>query len=202
MKNIKMVILLGATLMTAPLLAACSPVSAVTTTVSAGQVVMDERTPGTMADDARIKAQLLHYFLQTDVHDLLTNVDYTVHEGRVLLTGDVRKEETMINAVKLAWQADGVREVINEIQVTEKADPVRYVKDAAISGQVRTQFVLTKGIKSLNYNIETVDGVVYLIGIAQDETELQLATDIASRVGGVQKVVSFVRLKDSPYRKL
>ena len=42
-----------------------------------------------------------------------------VHEGRVLLAGQVEHPAMRVEAVRLAWQVDGVREVIDEIQVAE-----------------------------------------------------------------------------------
>ncbi len=50
----------------------------------------------------------------------------------------------------------------------------------------------------MNYNIETYDGVVYLMGIARTQAELKEAAERASRVGGVQRVVSYVRVRDIP----
>ena len=48
----------------------------------------------------------------------------------------------------------------------------------------------------VNYSVETVNGIVYLIGIAQDEGELTRVTDYARNIGGVVKVVSHVRMKE------
>ena len=41
---------------------------------------------------------------------------------------------------------------------------------------------------------------MFLTGIAQTQEELDLAEDIASRVGGVTKVISYVVLKDDQTR--
>jgi osmotically-inducible protein OsmY len=40
-----------------------------------------------------------------------------------------------------------------------------------------------------------VDGVVYLMGIAQDQAELDRVRDLARHTSGVKDVVSYVRLK-------
>jgi hypothetical protein len=53
----------------------------------------------------------------------------------------------------------------------------------------------------VNFNIETYGGVVYLMGTARSEKELQRAAEEASIVGGVQQVVSYVRLKNAAQRR-
>ena len=55
-------------------------------------------------------------------------------------------------------------------------------------------------MQSINYSVETVDGTVYLMGIAQNGSELQRVQDHARNLAYVRKVVSYVRLKDDPKR--
>jgi len=50
-------------------------------------------------------------------------------------------------------------------------------------------------VQSINYTVDTVDHVVYLMGVAQDETELNRTIDHARRTKGVSNVVSYVRLR-------
>lgn len=54
-------------------------------------------------------------------------------------------------------------------------------------------------IQSVNFGIKTVSGKVYLMGIAQDPAELKRVTDLARNVDGVNKVISYVRLKDDVF---
>jgi len=55
----------------------------------------------------------------------------------------------------------------------------RFASDAWISTQIESKLLFTKDIKSVNYSVETIDGVVYLMGIAQDREELDAVTQIA-----------------------
>ena len=48
----------------------------------------------------------------------------------------------------------------------------------------------------MNYSIQTVKHVVYIMGIAQNEDELKKVTEIAGSTPGVKKVVCFVKTKD------
>lgn len=181
-----------------PLLAACNELIG-TAATSVGVAAAEERSIGTIVDDKTISADITHRFIQSDVNDLLVNVDIRVQEGRVLLTGVADKQETAVEAVRLAWLAKGVREVINEIKTArENTSSVAYAEDQWIETQIETRLLATKGIMSINYTVEVVDKVVYLLGIAQNEQELKNVAYISSITKGVQRVVSYVRVKDAP----
>ncbi len=168
---------------------------------SAGVAAVQERSVGDAVDDLTIRAELNQIFFEDSV-ELLQSVSFNVIEGRVLLKGSVDKSETRIHAVKLAWQASGVREVINEIQVTDQGGIVNFARDTWISTQLKANIMFAADILAINYNIETVNGVIYLAGIAQNQSELDKVTDIARRINFVQKVVSHVVLKDDPRRNI
>ncbi len=163
-------------------------------------VVAQERSVGNAIDDAAILIQIKNKFANKDYKDLLANVEVKSVEGRVLLTGNVNKPESQIEAVRLAWQVEGVKEVINEIQISDQAGIWNYTRDVWVSTQVRSRMILEKGVRSINYSVITVNQVVYLMGIAQDQTELGKVTHIASTTSYVQRVVSYVKLKGDPRR--
>lgn len=163
-------------------------------------VAAQERSAGNALDDAGILLKIKNIYAQKDYKDLLANVEIKVVEGRVLLTGNVDKPESQIEAVKLAWQVGGVKEVIDEVQFTDKAGIMNYARDVWISAQVKSRLLFEKGVRSINYSIITVNQAVYVMGIAQDQTELDKVTYIASTTNYVQRVISYVRLKDDPRR--
>jgi len=163
-------------------------------------VVAQERSVGSAVDDAGILIQIKNLYAKQDYKDLLANVEVKSVEGRVLLTGNVDKPDSQIEAVRLAWQVNGVKEVINEIQVNDKAGIWNYTRDVWISTQVRSRLILEKGVRSINYSVITVNQVVYLTGIAQDQAELDKVTTVASTTNYVQRVVSYVQLKTDPRR--
>lgn len=173
----------------------------VTGATTAGATAAQERSVGHAVDDATILAAIKFMFTEKDVNDLLLNVSVNVVEGRVLLTGAVKKPDTAIEAIRLSWKAEGVREVINEIQVTDTSSWKNYAQDAWISTQVRTRLLLEKYVKSINYNVETVNGTVFIIGIAQDQQELDKVTYLARTTKYVREVISYAVLKTDPRRQ-
>lgn len=192
---------LGALTLVLASLSSCGPSAVISVGTTAGVVAAQERTVGHAIDDVTIKTAILSKFAQTDTNDLLINVDVEVGEGRVLLTGSVVKAETAINAVKLAWQVSGVKEVLNEIKVNEKGDWQKWVTDVWITQQIRAKLLLEKNVRSINYTIETVHGTVYIMGIGQNQAEVDKVMYIASITRYVKEVVNHVRLKDDPRRE-
>jgi osmotically-inducible protein OsmY len=165
-------------------------------------VASQERTAGNAVDDAGILFKIKNNYAQQAEKDMLLNVEVKVVEGRVLLTGNVDKPDSQIEAVRLAWLVNGVKEVINEVQISDKAGFANYARDVWISAQVKSRLLITKDIRSVNYSIITVNQVIYIMGIAQDQAELDRVTYVASTTNYVQRVVSYVRLKDDPRRSV
>ena len=133
-----------------------------------GGLALQERSIGDAVDDLTIRAELNTLFFEEDI-DLLQSVSFSVIEGRVLLKGSVLKQEDRILALQIAWQASGVREVINEIQITDQGGVVNYARDTWISTQLKTELLFDKNIYAINYNIETLNGIIYIVGIAQQK---------------------------------
>jgi osmotically-inducible protein OsmY len=56
-------------------------------------------------------------------------------------------------------------------------------------------------IKNINYTVDVENAVIYLMGIAQDQAELDRVIAYARDISGVKKVVNNVVLKTDPSRK-
>jgi len=164
-----------------------------------GVAIAEERSVGDAVDDLTIRAELNHLFFRDDV-ELFRDVSFSVVEGRVLLKGTVPTPENRIHALRLAWRAAGVREVINEIQVADDSGILDYARDTWISAQLKAKLLVDGDVLSINYGVETVNGTVYLLGIAQDEAELARVTEHARGIEDVKRVVSHVVMKDDRRR--
>ena len=180
-------------------LTACAAPGIVAGAATAGLAVVQERSIGTVIDDTAIELQIQHYLLQAS-DGLFIRVGIEVHEGRVLLTGVVPAPDDRVEAVRQAWQVNGVLEVINEVQVSDRAGIVNYLRDVKITSQLRFQMLRDRDISDVNYTVETVNGIVYLMGIARSRPELDKVTTQARNIAGVQKVISHVRLSGDDRR--
>lgn len=165
-----------------------------------GTTALQERGVKGAASDTAIRAQINHQWLNKD-HRLFIDLNLQVHEGRVLVSGVVKDPDVRAEAIQLAWKADGVKEVINEVEVLpEGTGVVDYARDTAISTELKGRLLFAKEIHSVNYSTEVVNGSVYVIGVAQDQTELDRVLDIARNIRNVKRVVSYVLTKDDPRR--
>ena len=150
-----------------------------------------EKGISTSVSDGMIFTKLHDKFIQTDA-SLSTVVDVTVNDGAVLLTGKVKTPEEKVLATRLAWEIKGVREVVNEIQVTDKSSIKDVAKDLAASAQLRGKLIADNDISSLNYSIDVVNGTVYLSGVATDATEMNRVVAHAQELRFAQQVVNYI----------
>ncbi len=176
---------------------ALSACSATGVAVSAGAATAvaasEERGLGGAISDTAIETRINTLLLQHDF-ETFRNVSVHAYEGRVLLAGLAQKPEMRVDAVRLAWQADGVKEVINEIEVSAKGGAQAYTRDVWISTQLRTKLLLDKEVNSINYSVETVDATVFLMGFARSVEELARVEAHARNLSHVRRVVSYVRV--------
>ncbi len=127
-----------------------------------------------------------------------SGINLQVQDGRVLLSGRVPEPEARVTAVRLAWQAEGVAEVINEIEIGDESSLADTTQDEWITTQLRAQLLADGTIASTNYSIETVNSEVYLLGVAQDQAELGRALGHARNIAYVRRVRNYMRLKTDP----
>ena len=153
-----------------------------------------EKGLSTSVSDGVIFAKIQDNFLQTDA-SLPTVVDVTVNDGAVLLTGKVKTPEEKVLATKLTWEIRGVREVVNELQVTDKSSIKDIAKDLAASAQLRGKLIADGSVSSLNFSIDVVNGTVYLSGVAADAEEMNRVVGHARELRFVQQVVNYITLR-------
>jgi len=170
----------------------CSPVGVLASGGATTMVVAEgERSFGTVVDDATIKLNISSKFLKSE-NNLFLDVESTVIEGRVLLTGLVDTQEIRIEAVKKVWEIEGVQEVINEIEIGARETIKEYANDLWINTQVKTLAAKTIGLRALGYNFETIKGKVYIAGITSRPEQLQAIIESTKTIKGVKEIVNYV----------
>ena len=174
----------------------CSPASVLASGGATTMVIAEgDKSLGTAIDDATIKLNISRKFL-TSGNNLFIDIDTSVVEGMVLLTGIVKNQESRIEAVKIVWEVDGVKEVINEIEIGDKASIKEYANDVWITTQIKALAARDIGFRFISYNIETIKGKVYLAGITSRPEQLETLVNIIKSVKGVKEVVNYVVIKE------
>jgi osmotically-inducible protein OsmY len=172
----------------------CSPAEmAISAGATVGVAAVQERGLVGTARDTYLSAAIQEKWFSSNF-DMFSKLSCTVTERKALLTGKVQDPEMRVEAIKLAWQIEGVTEVINEIEVTDQSSILDAARDYWITAQLRTRITLDRGVKSVNYSIDTVNGTVFLMGIAQNKEELDRVTNHARNLAYVRRVVSYVRI--------
>ena len=95
---------------------------------------------------------------------------------------------------RLSWEVKGVKEVINEVQVSSRVSIKDVAKDIAASAQLRASLISDPDISSLNYSIDVVNGIIYLAGVASDENERNRVVSHAQLTRFTKKVINYIIL--------
>lgn len=159
-----------------------------------GVAAAQDRSVGGAVDDATaysiIKSQLLSKNLRE-----FSEVDVQVVNGLVLLTGRVSSPEFRLEAERIAWSAKDVVDVANELNIERAGGFFANLNDEWITKQIQAQHIASSKVRGININVETYNGVVYLLGTTRTEEELRAAAEIAANTTGVRQVVSFLEIR-------
>ncbi|MFO1019066.1 MAG: BON domain-containing protein [Hyphomonadaceae bacterium] len=174
--------------------------AALGTAASVGVYAVQDRTIGEGIDDATASQTVKTRLMVAD-STAFREVDVEVAESNLLLSGTVPTQEHRQAAETIARSMPTIHNVYNELVVGEPSTMMRSAQDELITAQIRTRLTASRSVRAINVNIETFHGNVYLMGTARSDQELRRAAEIASVVGGVRRVVSFmqVRAPDVPY---
>jgi hyperosmotically inducible periplasmic protein len=142
-------------------------------------------------------------------------IDVTTGDGIVTLRGAVQSEQERRQAVALARNTDGVRDVRDELTIepadrTDRESPATgptagdrpdadrdpadgrtvgdRVDDGWITIKIQSQLYLEQNVRGRNVEVETRDGVVTLRGHVASDAERRLAEQIARDTDGVRRV--------------
>lgn len=161
--------------------------------------VRQERTIGNAVDDVRIKTELDAKLAEASA-GLFLRASTSVVEGRVLLAGYVTRPEDRLTATRLAWSINGVRKVDNDMDVTDRSGWLDAAGDFVIQTELAAALLADGSIKDVNYTVDVVHGVVYLMGVGQNQAEVDRVVQHAHDLSGVKRVENYVVLKDDPIR--
>ena len=171
--------------------------TACTTVTTAGFKKGDERNFARSVNDVSAERVIKARMKRAEGFNL-KGVNVDVREGVVLMAGNVQRQEDRIEAERIAWSAPRVDQVGNEIMIKDKQGAIRNAKDGLLTTSVKTRLTADKYVKSRNINVESHDGIVYLLGVARNQAELERAAEIASTTRGAREVISYVTVAGIP----
>ncbi|HLE93248.1 MAG TPA: BON domain-containing protein [Sulfuricaulis sp.] len=179
---------------TAALIQACAPVI-VAGGATAAVVASDRRTVGAFVDDENIEIKARKLLtddrnLGDDIHVNITSVN-----GNVLLSGEALTAEMRDQVVDHVRSVQGIRRVVNEINVAEPTAFATRVNDGWITTKVKSKLLNTENIQASHIKVVTENSVVYLMGLVKQE-EGNIAAEATRTVGSIKRVVKLFEYTD------
>ena len=159
-------------------------------------IAFDPRSVGTQIDDSIMEKNLTARIVLQDKKYVIS-VKSKVLDGRIFLTGKVENPEEKLRLTKLAWETTGVRSVRNDIKIKEEFNFKQSAKDILITSQLRTALIISKKIKSSNYQIDTYKKKIFIYGIAITSDEKDEVIREALEILDVEDVIASILLVDN-----
>lgn len=156
----------------------------------------EQRSPAQLAQDAAIGAVAHKAWADNNV-DLARDVEATVYDGQVLITGMVPNAEMKAQAEQLVRPLQGVTQVYNEVQVGQPTNLATDARDNVVSNTLRAQLLGDAQVRSSNFTVHTLNGIVYIIGYARNGAERDRVISYARNLSNVARVVSYIRVGDT-----
>jgi len=166
-----------------------------------GLAGVQERSIKDAAIDLEIELLIQDNMFREDTEEMFAAIDVIVIEQRVLLVGNVINDNLRDKAAAIAWETKKVKEVLNEVTINKNLNLVSSAKDARISLNLSGLLIGDSDISDINFSHSVSGQTIYIIGIAENEEELNNVLDHARTIPSVNKVVSHIILRDDPKRK-
>ncbi|MFT7432815.1 MAG: osmotically-inducible protein OsmY [Alphaproteobacteria bacterium] len=160
---------------------------------TAGYLGTQERSAKAALSDINIKT-LIKDRLTGQYYKYLTQVEVSVLQGNVLLTGVVKSLKTASEVESLVRSIEGVKDVYNELFMDGIYPTTTYSSDAWVATQLKSYMFADKAIHATNYQVLAVNGHAYIFGLAENMAEREAVRHLARTTKGVVQVHSFINL--------
>ena len=187
MKNIFFILVL------ALLIFSCVGTSSVGIFGSGVSVAYDPRTVGMQIDDSIMQKNLIGRLTLTDKKYIIS-ISAKVLDGNIYLSGKVDEPEEKLKIIKMAWETKGARSVQSTVTIKGNSNFKSTSKDILITSQLRTALIFNKLTKATNYTIDTINGKIYIFGIAMTKKEKEKVISEADQIHGVKDVIPSIYL--------
>ena len=156
-------------------------------------VAYDPRTVGMQIDDSIMQKSLIGRLTLTDKKYII-NISVKVIDGNIYISGKVDEPEEKLKIIKMAWETKGVRSVQSTVSIKGNKKFKNTAKDILITSQLRTALIFNKLTKATNYNLDTINGKIYIFGIAMTKDEKEKVISEANEIHGVKEVIPSIYL--------
>lgn len=164
-------------------------------TVTTIDVAQDRRSLGAYIDDGAIEVQIKQYLLRNKEVRERTHLNPTSMNGVVLLTGEAQNAQIKNKVIDYARNLDGVRQVVDESEISGKTSVISRTNDGFLTTKVKTTLYRKTGFEANRVKVVTEHGTVYLLGLLT-RAEADQAVEIVRHIDGVIRVVKVFEYVD------
>lgn len=150
---------------------------------------------GNIIDDTRIETTGLVRLRRAGEGLKDGHLGVTSFRGVVLLTGQVRDDESKALASEVLSGIEDVKTVYNELSISGPTALLARSADAVVTTKVKGRLLANEAVRGLEIKVVTENGTVYLLGTVT-RAEGEAATAAARSVGGVERVVRIFSYSD------
>ena len=178
------------------LMQGCAPVAVTGATTAVSTVVADRRTTGTIIEDEAIENKSRLALWDRKELNKRVHVNVTSYNTSVLVSGEAPTEEDRQAVIDVVKNVEKVTRVFDEITIAAPSSLLSRSADSVVTAKIKTKLIAEKDLSTLHIKVVTENGVTFLMGLVSRE-EGDIATEIARRTGGVQKVVKLFEYRES-----
>lgn len=146
-----------------------------------------------MIEDELIKNKIRTLYTKNYIYNFIRTVSYIVVHGRVLIAGQVIDQLYKSEAEKLLYLVTEIKDVINEIHVSDKL--LNSKSDIKILYSIKISVLLQLNLRTLEYNVIVYNGRVYMLGIAKNIKQIEILLKTLSRIQNINSIRNYIFYK-------
>ena len=173
----------------------CAPIAITGATTAVTTLASDRRTTGTFIEDEAIEIKSrLALSNQKDLNKRV-HINFTSYNTSVLVSGEAPTEADRQAVIDLVKNVEKVTRVHDEIAIAAPSSLISRSADSVVTAKIKAKIIAEKDLSSLHIKVVNENGVTFLMGLVSTQ-EGDVATEIARRTGGVQKVVKLFEYRE------
>lgn len=167
----------------------CPPMAITTAATTGASVIADDRSLEQQAADLELKGSVDRALLEQGAGG---GVNVDVYLGRIMLTGVVGDWAARRAAMEAARAAAADREIFDDIEVAPGGGFADEATNFAVNKELGANLLAAEGIASQSFLHRVVNGSAFILGEANDESQVETARQTALGTPGVRRVVTHI----------
>ena len=173
----------------------CAPIAVTGATTAVTTLASDRRTTGTFIEDEAIEIKSRLALSNEKDLNKRVHINFTSYNTSVLVSGEAPTEADRQAVIDLVNNVEKVTRVHDEIAIAAPSSLISRSADSVVTAKIKAKIFAEKDLSSLHIKVVNENGVTFLMGLVSTQ-EGDVATEIARRTGGVQKVVKLFEYRE------